>query len=75
VSALVGEHPDLKTLLCANDSMAIGALAALKPAGKADSILVVGFDNISACLPCAPSRNRAGSAASSDRSSPSRRRP
>jgi ribose transport system substrate-binding protein len=47
-SALVGEHPDLKALLCANDSMALGAVAALKAAGKADSVLVAGFDNISA---------------------------
>jgi ribose transport system substrate-binding protein len=47
-SALVGEQPDLKALLCANDSMALGAVAALKAAGKTDSVLVVGFDNISA---------------------------
>ncbi len=47
-SALVNEHPDLKAILCANDSMALGAVAALKNAGKLGSIYVVGFDNITA---------------------------
>lgn len=46
VAALVTEHPDLKAVLCANDSMALGAVAALKAAGKSDRIFVVGFDNI-----------------------------
>lgn len=48
VSALITEQPDLKGLLCANDSMALGAVAALKAAGKADQVRVVGFDNIKA---------------------------
>ncbi len=48
VSALITEHPDLKAVLCANDSMALGAVAALKEAGKVDDVVVVGFDNISA---------------------------
>ncbi|MBM4024882.1 MAG: sugar ABC transporter substrate-binding protein [Planctomycetes bacterium] len=47
-SALVNEHPDLKAILCANDSMALGAVAALRDAGKLGSIHVVGFDNIAA---------------------------
>jgi ribose transport system substrate-binding protein len=47
-SALVNAHPDLKAILCANDSMALGAVAALKNAGKLGSIYVVGFDNIAA---------------------------
>ncbi|MDI6449945.1 sugar ABC transporter substrate-binding protein [Anaerobaca lacustris] len=47
-SALINEHPDLKALLCANDSMALGAVAALRDAGKSDDIYVVGFDNIAA---------------------------
>jgi ribose transport system substrate-binding protein len=46
VSALVTEHTDLKGILCANDSMALGAISAIKAAGKSDDILVVGFDNI-----------------------------
>jgi ribose transport system substrate-binding protein len=48
VGALVTEHPDLKAVLCSNDSMALGAVAALRAAGKADHVLVVGYDNISA---------------------------
>lgn len=48
VSAILNEHPQLKAILCANDSMALGAVAALKAAGKLDKVLVVGFDNITA---------------------------
>jgi len=48
VSALITEHADLKAVLCANDSMALGAIAAIKAAGKSDDVLVIGFDNISA---------------------------
>jgi ribose transport system substrate-binding protein len=48
VSAMVTENPDLKAVLCANDSMALGAVSALRSAGKLEAIKVVGFDNISA---------------------------
>jgi ribose transport system substrate-binding protein len=48
VSGMIQQHPDLKAVWCANDSMALGAVAALKAAGKLDAVLVVGFDNISA---------------------------
>lgn len=47
-AAILSEHPDLKAFACANDSMALGAIAALRAAGKLGQILVVGFDNISA---------------------------
>ncbi len=47
-AAILSEHPDLKAFACANDSMALGAIAALRAAGKLGRILVVGFDNISA---------------------------
>ena len=47
-AALISENPDLKGLLCSNDNMAIGAIAAVRLAGKSDDIQVVGFDNISA---------------------------
>jgi ribose transport system substrate-binding protein len=43
----VREIPDLKALLCANDSMALGAVAAVKEASRPD-IVVAGFDNIAA---------------------------
>ncbi len=48
VSAVVREHPNLKGVLCANDSMALGAVAALRSAGKEGQVLVAGFDNITA---------------------------
>ena len=47
-AALITEHPNLKAVLCSNDSMALGAVAALRAAGKADQVFVVGYDNISA---------------------------
>ena len=49
VSAILNEHPEIKAIICANDSMALGAVGALRAAGKDDgSILVTGFDNITA---------------------------
>jgi ribose transport system substrate-binding protein len=48
VAALLTEHPDLKAVLCANDSMALGAVAALRSAGRLNEVQVVGFDNIAA---------------------------
>ncbi len=47
-SAQINKYPDLKAILCANDSMALGAVAALHGAGKTDDVYVVGFDNIAA---------------------------
>ncbi len=47
-SAIMNEYPNLKAILCGNDSMALGAVAAVKAAGKTGAITVVGFDNISA---------------------------
>jgi ribose transport system substrate-binding protein len=47
-AALLGEHPDLKALLCSNDSMALGAAAAVRHASRADEVQIVGFDNIAA---------------------------
>jgi len=47
-AALLIEQPDLKAILCCNDSMALGAVAALKSSGKSGQVQVVGFDNISA---------------------------
>ena len=48
---MLSETPDMKALLCGNDSMAIGAVAAVKSAGLTGKVLVVGFDNISAVAP------------------------
>src|SRR5262249_54566767 len=46
-AGMIGEHPDLRGILAGNDSMALGAAAAIKEAGKVDQILLVGFDSIS----------------------------
>lgn len=50
-AGMMREHPDLKALLAGNDSMALGAVAAVKAAGKTGKVLVVGYDNISAIHP------------------------
>lgn len=47
-SALLTAHPEAKAILCANDSMALGAVSALRAAGKTKQILVIGYDGISA---------------------------
>ena len=47
-SAMLSEHADLKAILACNDSMALGAVAAVKSAGRTGEIHIVGFDNISA---------------------------
>ena len=50
-SAFLSENPDLKAVLAGNDSMALGAVAAVKAAGKTGKVLVGGYDNISAVQP------------------------
>ena len=47
-AALLREHPDLKAILASNDSMALGAAAAVRQAGRVGEVPVVGFDNIAA---------------------------
>ena len=46
-AAMLTAHPELKAILACNDSMALGALAAVKAAGRVD-VQIVGFDNITA---------------------------
>jgi ribose transport system substrate-binding protein len=41
-------QPELNAVLACNDSMALGALAAVKAAGRLATVRIVGFDNISA---------------------------
>ena len=50
-AAMLSEHPDLKAILCGNDNMALGAVAAIQAAGKTGKVLVVGFDAIGAIRP------------------------
>jgi ribose transport system substrate-binding protein len=50
-AAMLNAHPDIKALLAGNDNMALGAVAAVKAAGKTGKVLVVGYDNINAIKP------------------------
>ncbi|MEM6691071.1 MAG: sugar ABC transporter substrate-binding protein [Planctomycetota bacterium] len=47
-SSMLSEHPEIDAILCANDSMALGAIAAVKNAAREGEVLIVGFDNITA---------------------------
>jgi ribose transport system substrate-binding protein len=47
-AALLREHPDLAAILASNDSMALGAAAAVRQAGRGGTVAVAGFDNIAA---------------------------
>ena len=47
-ASMLTRYPDIKGILAGNDSMAMGALAAVKTIGKLGTIQIVGFDNISA---------------------------
>ena len=51
IADMLREHPELKAILASNDNMALGAVAAIKSAGKTGKVLVVGYDNISAIKP------------------------
>lgn len=50
-AAMLSETPDIKALLAGNDNMALGAVSAVRAAGKAGKVLVVGYDNIDAIKP------------------------
>jgi ribose transport system substrate-binding protein len=47
-SSMLAEHPEIKAILAANDSMALGVVAAAKSAGREKDLWIVGFDNIAA---------------------------
>jgi ribose transport system substrate-binding protein len=44
-------HPALGAMLCANDSIAIGAIDAIRISGKQGRVLVTGYNNIDAVQP------------------------
>ena len=46
-TSMLSEHPEIKGVLAANDSMALGVVAAAKAVSRED-LLIVGFDNITA---------------------------
>lgn len=43
MESIIQANPNIKGVICGNDTMAMGAMAALKAAGK-NSVIVVGFD-------------------------------
>ncbi len=47
-SSILTEHPEIQAILCANDSMALGAAAAVRAADKTGKVLICGYDGISA---------------------------
>jgi ribose transport system substrate-binding protein len=44
-------HPTLRGLLCANDNIAMGAIDAIRIAGKTGRVMVTGYNNIEAVQP------------------------
>lgn len=48
VTNLLTKYPDVKGIMCANDSMVLGAVKAVEAAGKIKKVKIVGFDNIGA---------------------------
>jgi erythritol transport system substrate-binding protein len=44
METMLRAHPDITGVIAGNDEMALGAIAALKDAGKLDKIKVLGFD-------------------------------
>ncbi|KUM43141.1 sugar ABC transporter substrate-binding protein [Pseudomonas sp. EpS/L25] len=50
-AAMLNEYPDLKALLAGNDSMALGAVSAVRAAGRKGQVQIVGYDNIKAIHP------------------------
>jgi erythritol transport system substrate-binding protein len=43
METILQAHPDIQGVICGNDTMAVGAAAALKAANRSD-VIVVGFD-------------------------------
>jgi ribose transport system substrate-binding protein len=44
MESMLQAHPDINAVFCGNDAMAMGAYQAVLAAGKADKILIYGFD-------------------------------
>ena len=46
LESVMQSNPDIDAVFCGNDAMAMGAYQALVAAGKADSVMVFGFDGV-----------------------------
>jgi len=50
-ASMLNANPNITAILAGNDNMAIGAVSAIKAAGKTGKVKVVGYDNINAIKP------------------------
>jgi ribose transport system substrate-binding protein len=48
LGAMIAAHPEIQGVFCANDNMALGAIAALTEKGLTGKVTVVSYDNIEA---------------------------
>ncbi|WP_027801840.1 substrate-binding domain-containing protein [Paraburkholderia dilworthii] len=50
-SKMLGQHPQIRGLLCANDNMAMGAADAVRDAGRTGGVYITGYNAIEAIKP------------------------
>ncbi|MFM0624845.1 substrate-binding domain-containing protein [Paraburkholderia xenovorans] len=50
-SKMLSEHPQIRGLLCGNDNMAMGAVDAVRDAGRTGGVYVTGYNDIDAIKP------------------------
>ncbi|TDY20728.1 monosaccharide ABC transporter substrate-binding protein (CUT2 family) [Paraburkholderia sp. BL6665CI2N2] len=50
-SKMLGDHPQIRGLLCGNDNMAMGAVDAVRDAGRTGGVYVTGYNDIDAIKP------------------------
>ncbi|WGS52256.1 substrate-binding domain-containing protein [Paraburkholderia sp. D15] len=50
-AAMLGEHPRIRALLCGNDNMAMGAVDAVRDAGRSGSVAITGYNDVDAIKP------------------------
>lgn len=50
-SKMLGEHPQIRALLCGNDNMAMGAVDAIRDQGRSGAVYVTGYNAIDAIKP------------------------
>ncbi|HEX7907432.1 MAG TPA: substrate-binding domain-containing protein [Paraburkholderia sp.] len=50
-SKMLSEHPQIRGLLCGNDNMAMGAVDAVRDAGRTGGVYITGYNDIDAIKP------------------------
>ena len=50
-ASILNEHPQIRGLLCGNDNMAMGAVDAVRDAGRTGGVSITGYNNIEAIRP------------------------